>query len=249
MLTAIAEWDTLRRAGRNSRFTQGKEADMRRVLFLTLLVMTAPIAFAQDPVKVDAQHYKILLENDQVRVLKIKYNPKEKSVMHEHPASVVVFLADAQTKFTLPDGSSTTAGPKAGEVQFSEAAKHLPENIGNTPVDAVLVELKGKPAMPSTTIALDPVKVDPTRHKVEVENDRVRVLRISFKPHDKTMEHEHPKAVAIYLTDAKTKFKLADGKTREGSGKRGDAIWAAAERHQVENMTDKPAEIILVELK
>ncbi|HTG17301.1 MAG TPA: hypothetical protein VK747_18765 [Blastocatellia bacterium] len=222
---------------------------MRRVLFLTLLFITAPIAFAQDPVKVDAKHYKVLLENDQVRVLKIKYNPKEKSVMHEHPASVVVFLADAQTKFTLPDGSSTTAGPKAGEVQFSEAAKHLPENVGNTPVDAVLVELKGKPAVPSTTVTLDPVKVDPTRHKVEVENDRVRVLRISFKPHDTTMEHEHPKAVAIYLTDAKTKFKLADGKTREGSGKRGDAIWAAAERHQVENMTDKPAEIILVELK
>ncbi len=59
----------------------GKEADMRRVFFLTFFAITAPIALAQDPVNVDAKHYKVMFENDQVRVLKIHYNPKEKSVM------------------------------------------------------------------------------------------------------------------------------------------------------------------------
>jgi len=222
---------------------------MRRVLLLTILCIAAPIATAQDPVKVDAKHYKVLLENDQVRVLKIKYNAKEKSVMHAHPAGVAVFLTDGPTKFTLPDGSTVDASGKAGDVRFSEAGKHLPENTGNAPMELVLVELKGKPSMGSTKVSIDPVKVDPAHHKVEFENDRVRVLRINFKPHDKTLEHEHPNGVAVFLTDTSSKFTLPGGKTRKASSKRGGAIWAAAERHSVENLSGKPAEVILVELK
>jgi quercetin dioxygenase-like cupin family protein len=221
---------------------------MRRVLFLTFIALAAPMALAQDPVKVDANHYKVMLENDQVRVLRIHYGPKEKSVMHEHPASVVVFLSDSKTRFTLPDGSATTDAGKAGQVKFSDAGKHLPEDIGTTPVEAVLVELKGKSGTGSA-VALDPVKVDPTRHKVEVENDKVRVLRIKIKAGDTTKQHEHPNAVAIFLTDVKTRFTSGDGATREGANKRGEAIWAAAEKHTVNNVAGGPAEIILVELK
>lgn len=222
---------------------------MRRVLFLTLFVLAAPIVFAQDPTSVDAKHYKVLLENDQVRVLRIHYNPKEKSVMHEHPASVVVFLNTSKARFTLPDGTTMTdGGGRAGSVRFTDAGKHLPENIGTTPVEAILVELKGKLGAASA-VAADPVKVDPARHKVEIENDQVRVLRIKLRARDKTAPHEHPNAVAVFLTDNKAKFTLADGKTREASGKRGEAIWAAAEKHSVNNLLARPMEVILVELK
>jgi quercetin dioxygenase-like cupin family protein len=221
---------------------------MRRVLFLTLFCIAAPAAFAQDPVKVDAKHYKVMIDNDQVRVLKIHYGVKEKSVMHEHPASVVVFLTNSKVKFTLPNGTAVDGGGKAGDVQFSDAGKHLPQNVGSAALEGVLVELKGG-AMGGAKLALDPVKVDPAHHKVVFENDRVRVLRINLKAHDKTKQHEHPNGVAIYLTDTKAKFTLADGKTREGGGKRGEATWAAAEKHSVQNLGAKPAEIILVELK
>lgn len=221
---------------------------MRRALFLTFFCIAAPIALAQDPVKVDAKHYTVMLDNDQVRVLKIRYGPKEKSVMHEHPASVVVFLNNAQVKFTLPDGSKVDGGGKAGDVRFADAGKHLPQNVGSVALEGVLVELKGG-AMGSAKVALDPVKVDPAHHKVMFENDRVRVLRVKFKAHDKTKQHEHPNGVAIYLTNTKAKFTLADGKTREGGGKRGEVTWAAAENHSVENTAAKPADIILVELK
>jgi quercetin dioxygenase-like cupin family protein len=218
------------------------------MLFLILIALAAPTALAQDPVKVDANHYKVMIENDQVRVLRIHYNPKEKSVMHEHPAAVVVFLGNSKTRFTLADGSATTDSGKTGQLRFTDAGKHLPENIGATPVEAILVELKGKSGTGST-VALDPVKVDPTRHKVEVENDKVRVLRIKIKAGDTTKQHEHPNGVAIFLTDIKTKFTRGDGTTREGENKRGEAIWAAAEKHTVNNVAKGPAEIILVELK
>jgi len=70
------------------------------------LIFAAKAAIAQDAVKVDPNHYKVEFENDQVRVLRISYGPHEKSVMHEHPDSVAVFLTDQYVKFTSPDGKS-----------------------------------------------------------------------------------------------------------------------------------------------
>src|SRR5207245_8899241 len=59
-----------------------------------------------DPVKLDPKHYKVVINNDQVRVLRAKYGPHEKSVMHEHPASVAVFMREGHTKFTMPARTS-----------------------------------------------------------------------------------------------------------------------------------------------
>jgi len=109
----------------------------------TLVVLATPGA-AQDPVKVDAKHYKVEFENDQVRVLRITYGPHEKSVMHQHPGSVAVFLTDGQVRFTLPDGKTQDAPIKAGATQWEAGGKHLPENTGDKPFELVLVELKGK---------------------------------------------------------------------------------------------------------
>jgi quercetin dioxygenase-like cupin family protein len=97
---------------------------------------------AEDPVKVDPRHYKVEFENDRVRVLRIKYNPGEKSVMHSHPESIGVFLTDAHAKFTYPDGRNEDINAKAGSVQHMDAFTHLPENLGKTPFEVIAVELK-----------------------------------------------------------------------------------------------------------
>ena len=113
------------------------------VLFV-IAAMTLPTR-AQDPVKVDPKHYKVEFENDQVRVLRITYGPHEKSVMHEHPNAVAVFLTNSEGKFTFPDGKTRDMAMKAGNAVFTPAGQHLPENIGDKPFELVLVELKGKP--------------------------------------------------------------------------------------------------------
>jgi sulfur carrier protein ThiS len=128
--------------------------------------------------------------------------------MHEHPASVVVFLSNSEVVFTLADGSKLDGGGKAGDVQFADAGKHLPQNVGSRTLEGILVELKGGAAMSAAKVALDPVKVDPAHHEVVFENDRVRVLRAKFKAHDKTKQHEHPNGVAIFLTDTKVNSRL-----------------------------------------
>jgi quercetin dioxygenase-like cupin family protein len=101
-----------------------------------------PQPAAEDPVKVDPRHYKVEFENDRVRVVRIKYGPGEKSVMHSHPESVAVFLTDAHAKFTYPDGRTEDINAKAGTVQHMDAFTHLPESISSTPFELIQIELK-----------------------------------------------------------------------------------------------------------
>ena len=119
---------------------------MRYALLATLFLVavTAP-ALAQDPVKVDPKHYKVEFENDTVRVLRITYGAGEKSVMHEHPDAMAVFLTGGETKFHLPDGTSQVTPSKAGTTLWTPAGKHLPENTGGKPFEVILVEIKPKP--------------------------------------------------------------------------------------------------------
>jgi quercetin dioxygenase-like cupin family protein len=95
-----------------------------------------------DPVKVDSKHYKVEFENASVRVLRISYGPGEKSVMHDHPNAVAVYLTDGSTRMTTPDGKSQDMPIKAGATTWTPAGSHLPQNLGNKPFQLVLVELK-----------------------------------------------------------------------------------------------------------
>ncbi len=119
---------------------------MLKVLTSALFIVTFAVAsMAQDPVKVDSNHYKVEFENDQVRVLRVKVAPGEKSIMHQHPDAVAIFLADVNGKFTFPDGKTEEMTRKAGEVLWTPAVTHQPENIGKGPLEVILVELKARP--------------------------------------------------------------------------------------------------------
>lgn len=113
-------------------------------MLLALVSITAGRALAQDPVEVDPDHYKVEFENDQVRVLRITYGPNEKSVMHDHPEGVAVYLSDLKGQFTLPDGQTVEEEGKAGEAVWTEAGPHLPQNMTDQPFELILVELKNQ---------------------------------------------------------------------------------------------------------
>ncbi len=101
----------------------------------------------------------------------------------------------------------------------------------------------------SPAMAQDPVQVDPKHNKVEVENDQVRVLRFHLGPKESSPMHTHPANVVVAMTDRHLKVTLADGKTEERTGKAGSAAYRAAEKHAIENLSDKDYESIVVELK
>jgi quercetin dioxygenase-like cupin family protein len=106
-------------------------------------VRSFPEGNAGDPVKVDSKHYKVEFENERIRVVRISYAPGERSVMHSHPESVAVFLTDAKTTFTYPDGRTEDISAKAGQVMHMDAFAHLPENTSKKAFELIQVELKG----------------------------------------------------------------------------------------------------------
>jgi quercetin dioxygenase-like cupin family protein len=103
--------------------------------------------------------------------------------------------------------------------------------------------------MAQATMVRDPVQVDESHYKVVSENDQVRVLRVSYAPHERSVMHEHPPAVAVFLSNARFRFTYPDGRTEERSGEVEDAIAMPAEVHQPENIGDTRAEVVLIELK
>jgi quercetin dioxygenase-like cupin family protein len=117
---------------------------MRQGLLLTLFVLAfaVPSVLAQDAVKVDSKHYKVEFENANVRVLRVKYGPHEKSVMHSHPNAVAIFQTDGRIKFTYPGGRTEERDMKAGTTNWTPAVRHLPENLTDGDMEVILVELK-----------------------------------------------------------------------------------------------------------
>src|SRR5260370_32067795 len=86
--------------------------------------------------------------------------------------------------------------------------------------------------------AQDAVKVDPKHYTVVSENDQVRVLKIHYGPHEKSVMHSHPAAVAVFLTDANGQFSYPDGKKENFAVRSGNAQYSAAETHLPENTRD-----------
>jgi quercetin dioxygenase-like cupin family protein len=110
---------------------------------LGLLSLLQPrTAAAQDPVKVAPDIYKQIFENERVRVLDIRLKAGDKIAKHSHPDHFIYVLEQGKVKISKPDGTSSDAEFKVGEVVWIPAETHWAENIGSTELHAIVVELK-----------------------------------------------------------------------------------------------------------
>jgi len=115
---------------------------MKTFILISLLAVLWTTAHAQDPVKTSPQYYKVLLENDQVRVLEYRLKAGEKEAMHSHPAGVVYVLGGGKLKFSYPDGRTEEKAAATGETIWRDPTTHAVENIGDTEAHAIAVDLK-----------------------------------------------------------------------------------------------------------
>ena len=112
---------------------------------LAAIAWTAQPAAAQDPVKVGPTIYKVVLENERVRVSEIHFAPGAKMPMHEHPDHFVYMMSDGKLKLSYPDGHSQEMDVHPGQTVWMNAETHAGENIGTTDVRGLVVELKPLP--------------------------------------------------------------------------------------------------------
>ena len=122
---------------------------MKRIFILIVVLFAiglvrgdANVRSEQDPLAVNAKTIKLKLENPRVRVLETTVKPGEKENLHSHPASVIYIIEGGKIRNHAPDGKATETELRTGEVYYRDPLTHWAENIGDTTIRLVLVELK-----------------------------------------------------------------------------------------------------------
>jgi hypothetical protein len=179
------------------------------------------------------------LDTPQVRVIVATLQPRTPSIAKSGHATdrVLIYLDDGV--MTRKEGSqSTTIEFHRGDVRWRPASgAYVAENISDHPIRILEVDLKGPPTGVASASKLDPVTVDSRHYKIEFENERVRVLRVHYEPHEKGETHEHLlNRVVLYVND-------------QPGAKADDVRMMGAMTHFEENTFDTPADRIAVELK
>lgn len=213
----------------------------------SLVLLSSAAALAQDAAKVDPAHYKVVFDAPNVRVLKISYPVGGKSVMHQHPDSIVIPLVTANVRFTTPDGKTQDMELPKETASYTPAGTHNPENIGKTAVDALLVEFKS--ATPGT--ATIPSSRDNMALKVLVESPRAIAYRVTAEPtfqEPAGSKHEYDQIV-ISLGTAQMSLAL-EGKPAKTNWQRGDVQFIPrGTAHESKNAEGKPIDFIIVAIK
>ena len=125
----------------------------RQVLALLVALGVDLDALAQDAPTVAPRSYRVVVENERVRVLEYKSRPGMGVCgqgMHSHPDHVTVSLTGAKLRVSTPNGKPTFEDIAPGTVFFAPAEIHSAEIIGGSGTRTYILELKGKDWKPST---------------------------------------------------------------------------------------------------
>lgn len=212
-----------------------------------LVLLWSSAALAQDPVKVDPTHYKVLLDNPSVRVLKVDYAPGTKSTMHQHPDSIVIPLSASKVKFNLPDGKSEDVDLPSESAMYTPAGTHNPENIGKGRVEAVLVEFKA--AKPGT--ATIPTSRPSMTIKSLAEGPRAVAVRSTADASFQEPAGSKHDFDQVVIALGPTGLSLAiDGKPAKTTWARGDVQFIGrGVAHESKNTSGKPVDMVIVAIK
>src|SRR5262245_30409368 len=114
---------------------------------VALMVMQSGQAAPQDPWGAAPDHFKVELDNEHVRIVRVTHAPNSKASMHQHSSlpRVVVQLTGGEVRITDSSGKSTIIHTVPGRFAYVPGAKTLPhedQNLGTNTVEALLIELK-----------------------------------------------------------------------------------------------------------
>ena len=218
-----------------------------RILFACSLVVAATTALlAQDPVKTDPSHYKVLVDNASVRVLEVNYAAGAKSVMHSHPDAIIVPLTASKVRFNTPDGKFTDQDMANEGASCAAAGTHSPTNMGTGALRGILVEFKGaggKAVLPANRASLT--------MKPIAECARATAYRSIADPtfsEPAGTKHDYDQVV-IALGAAQMSLAI-DGKPAKTTWARGDVQFIGrGVAHESKNTGGKPVDFIIVSIK
>lgn len=107
-----------------------------------------------DPTVTNAEHYRVIFENDQVRVLEYTDRPGDQTTPHTHPDSVMYTLSSFRRRLVSGE-MHREIEMESGVAGWLPAQQHYGENIGETPTHVIFVELKDAARPPSDSAAAE----------------------------------------------------------------------------------------------
>ncbi len=130
------------------RDAEGHASEVVSDIHALLFELKAPAGRARrggaagaDPVTADPTHFKVLLDNERVRVLDFTAGPGEKIAMHWHPDYITYNISGGKTTFSYPKGKPVENVAKAGDVAWHKSETHG-SAIGDAGAHVLLVEIK-----------------------------------------------------------------------------------------------------------
>lgn len=102
------------------------------------------LGMSSDPAVTDPELYRVVFENDRVRVLAYADRPGDRTHPHRHPDSVMYTLSSFRRALEQ-GGRRVEVELEAGQVRWLDAQEHCGENIGDTDSVTIFVELKEPP--------------------------------------------------------------------------------------------------------
>jgi len=204
------------------------------------------------PEEVSPDVYKVLLDNEDVKVLEVTFEPGQSDNMHDHYPVTFYLLQGGKAQVTLPDGTVNEGEfPTGFTGHNTEKVRHQVKNIGENTIKILLVERKkSHPTSESIEKLILPEEVSPDVYQVILENDDVKVLNVTFAPGQGDNIHEHGVITYYGIKGGKLQNTLADGSVKEmevpdGFVGHGNNIV----KHQMENVGDDTVKVIIVEHK
>ncbi|MDQ6949081.1 MAG: cytoplasmic protein [Actinomycetota bacterium] len=97
---------------------------------------------AQDAAEAAPHIYKVLFENERVRLLDVRMKPGDESAQHSHPDYVLYALKGGKVKLSDASGQSAEVDVPDGATMWRDAEEHSALNIGTTELHALFLELK-----------------------------------------------------------------------------------------------------------
>ena len=207
------------------------------------------VAEAIDPVAVSPDRYKVLLENDHVRVVEYALGAGERDDWHTHPPKVSWVLGGGKLRITMADSASFEAEEKEGSATWMrDLPRHYARNVGTSPVRIILVEPKPG-SFPQAAREMDPAVVNPASIAVKLENESVRVMEAILPPGFREIVHTHPGYVMYILDGGSVRLHMSDGRTRDSEFRTGAVFYSDPLTHWAENTGTTTIRVMIVELR
>ena len=222
------------------------------LFFSFLFVISISTLLAQDAVTTNPDLFRVLLDNERIRVLDQRLKPGRAERMHSHPPYVKYTLSSYRGTVTYPNGNTTSMRRiNPSQVMWFDAETHAQKNSGKTDMHTLFFELKGAQILQADKqqVTDDPLVVAGKTHKLLMENDRVRVIEFRLKPKESTEAHHHRDGVFYVLDGGTITETLSDGKTNEVTLTDRDVKWMDAKSHKVKNTGKTEVKMLIVELK